>query len=267
MGQTADRFEEVLEEHSIIHHHMIRGLKAKGLMDGVFLYGPPATGKSTMATMGVDCVDHTIAKDESTQEVFGHYIKQVVRDASGTPVAEEFVWHDGPATIAYRQGKGLVLNEVQFVDSWGKMYALTDTRPNACLTLPTGEVVKRHPKFWCVFTSNSDPSEVLPEGMLSRFPRQIRVATPTPEALESLGDERLAELVLNTYLSREKGRRAGKGGNDEIPIDFRKAQAFIADVKAITFDLAVELHFPDRVDEFKTAYQLGPAAVVKAAKK
>src|SRR3990167_692383 len=77
----------------------------------VLLYGPPATGKTTYAAsyLGLALPDDdrrplslTLSDDSSVSDVLGMYI----------PGNRSFIWRDGPAVRAWRDGIGLILNEI-----------------------------------------------------------------------------------------------------------------------------------------------------------
>ena len=74
----------------------------------VLLYGPPGSGKTTIAdtVLREFCgrVYHqTLTEETSPAEGIGHYIAK----------GGDFLWHDGPMVSAWREpGFGLVLNEL-----------------------------------------------------------------------------------------------------------------------------------------------------------
>ena len=74
----------------------------------LYLYGPPGIGKTYCAYTkgrldnGVYAV--TLTEDTPAAELRGHYM----------PKGNEMLWHDGPFTLAMREGSGLVINEISY---------------------------------------------------------------------------------------------------------------------------------------------------------
>lgn len=151
--------------------------------DRCLLYGPPGTGKSYAAThTGLRKAQSlyvvTLTDETPAAELRGHYVP---RDGN-------FIWQDGPAIAAWRNGGRLVVNEIQRAsgDVLGLLLALTDEPDVAGMTLPTGEYVAPAKGFACVGTMNGDPEEHLDEALRSRFAVTIRLEATHPEALKAL---------------------------------------------------------------------------------
>jgi len=159
----------------------------------VLLYGPPGTGKTTAATTS-DAVSLTLTEDTSVQELIGHYV----------PKGSEFAWHDGPATTAWRQGRRLVLNEVDKAAGsvLTALLALLDDVSIARLTLPTGETIRPLLTYTVVATSNIETPEELPEPLRDRFDASILIDTPHPVAIAKLPQD-LQQVCVNAYRSRD----------------------------------------------------------------
>ena len=81
----------------------------------------------------------TLTPDTPAAELRGHYI----------PVGSDFKWQDGPAISAWRYGGRLVVNEIDHAggDALSFLLVCLDSDSTACLTLPTGEMVRPHPQF------------------------------------------------------------------------------------------------------------------------
>jgi len=147
----------------------------------VLFYGPPATGKTfaamRKATKKRNIYSITVTPDMSMAEIRGHYI----------PKGQEFVWKDGVAITAWREGARLVINEIGDAgeDVLVFLHAILDDPDFAEYCLPTGETVKPHKDFQVVATTNHDPRK-LPEPLQDRFPVTIQVLVPNPEAIAAL---------------------------------------------------------------------------------
>jgi MoxR-like ATPase len=145
------------------------------------LYGPPGTGKSFAAhsaNLGSRTLySITLTPDTAAAELRGHYI----------PRGTEFVWQDGPAIKAWRTGGRLVVNEIDHAggDALSFLLNCLDSQETACLTLPTGEMVKPHPHFATVATMNGKPED-LPEALRDRFPVAIEITEAHPQGIDSL---------------------------------------------------------------------------------
>lgn len=165
------------------------------------LYGPPGTGKTTFAcAMGDPDGFYSISlSDGSTEaELRGHYI----------PTDGKFVWHDGPAMRAWREGKRLVINEIDHAPAevLSFLHAVLDDESVAKMTLPTGETVRPAKGFHAVATMNGNPDE-LPPPLRDRFPVCLEVSIPHPGAIASLPPN-MREAVKETALHDDPERRA-----------------------------------------------------------
>lgn len=146
------------------------------------LYGPPGTGKSHAAHQadvgGRKLYSITLTQDTPAAELRGHYV----------PNGDRFVWQDGPAISAWREGARLVINEIDHAggDCLSFLLALLDNPATAMLTLPTGETVRPADGFQCVATMNGQPDESLPPALRDRFPVCIQIEEAHPDAIASL---------------------------------------------------------------------------------
>ncbi len=157
------------------------------------LYGPPGTGKTHIATHhkvnpGKGLYVVTVTEETGAAELRGHYI----------PEGDRFVWKDGPAISAWREGARLVINEINRAssDCLTFLYALLDDPDFAKLTLPTGETVTPAEGFEVIATMNGVPDD-LPEALRDRFPVTVEVTEVHPAAVENLPED-LRELALAT---------------------------------------------------------------------
>ena len=166
------------------------------------LYGPPGTGKSHAAHTadrdGRPLFTVTMTPDTPAAELRGHYV----------PVGNEFRWQDGPAIRAWREGGRLVINEIDHAggDSLSFLLACLDSPETACLTLPTGELVRPSPNFQVVATMNGDPDEELPPALRDRFPVAIEITEAHPAGIASLPQD-LQMAATGSVLASDQSRR------------------------------------------------------------
>ena len=146
------------------------------------LYGPPGTGKSYAAHNadlgGRQLFSVTLTPETPSAELRGHYV----------PQGSQFVWQDGPAIKAWRFGGRFVINEIDHAggDALSFLLNALDSPETACLTLPTGELVKPHPQFQAVATMNGAPEDLPYSALRDRLPVQIEVDAIHPSAVETL---------------------------------------------------------------------------------
>lgn len=164
------------------------------------LYGPPGTGKTTAAVRAgspVSFYNVTLTDETPAAELRGHYI----------PVDGSFVWQDGPAMRAFREGVRLVLNEIDHAsgDALDFAHCLLDDPGIAAITLPTGETVHPAPGFTVVATMNGDPSD-LPPAIADRFAVAIEVTEPHPDAMAGL-PEAVQDAIRGTVGADDEDRR------------------------------------------------------------
>lgn len=153
--------------------------------DRVLLYGIPGTGKTTAGNKVEIEKDQriwnvTLAEEMPSAELRGHYHM----------VEGNFVWKDGPATAAFRQGGRLVLNEVDKAsgDVHTFLHNLLDDKDIAVLDLPNGDRITAHPNFKVVATMNGVPMD-LPEALRDRFAVNVNILGPHVNAITSLPED------------------------------------------------------------------------------
>ena len=167
----------------------------------LLLYGPPGTGKTFAAHSNLGdrtLYTVTLTPDSPAAELRGHYV----------PQGNQFIWQDGPAIKAWRLGGRLVLNEIDLAggDALSFLLNALDSSETACLTLPTGEMVRPHPRFQCVATMNGNPSEDLPAALRDRLSVCVKITDAHPEGLASLPQD-LQPAAKGTVLAKDPERR------------------------------------------------------------
>jgi MoxR-like ATPase len=166
------------------------------------LYGPPGTGK-TSAGVKIGLKDGqkvfvvTLTDETPMTELRGHYVM----------VDGAFVWQDGIAIMAWREGARLVLNELDHAggDVQSFLHVVLDDPELASLTLPTGEVVRPKAGFQVVATMNGNPED-LPFALRDRFPVALEINEVHPEAIGRLPAD-LQRAAKNTALSPDPERK------------------------------------------------------------
>lgn len=159
----------------------------------ILLYGPTGTGKTTFAIKeagkGKSVHPITVTEDMSVAELIGHWI----------PKGQEFVWHDGPAIRAWRDGGVLILNEIDLASGsvLTALMSILDDLEIALLELPNNDIVSPKSSFICVATMNGTIDN-LPEPLRDRFDIIIKISEPHPEALETLPNS-LRKIAKNSY--------------------------------------------------------------------
>lgn len=185
---------------------------AKRGVDRVLLYGPPGTGKTTVAVdSAVKAYPVTLHPEMSAQELIGHFV----------PKGDEFVWHDGPALRALREGVPLVLNEVDKASGsvMTALYSLCDDHDVMKMTLPNGEVITPADGYKVYATMNGF-LDALPDAIRDRFSVRINAEMPHPDALKTLSSN-IRKAVENSYESRMQGSEPEAGF-----VSLREAMAF-----------------------------------------
>lgn len=164
------------------------------------LYGKPGSGKTYAAHNadlgGRQLFSVTMTPETPSAELRGHYV----------PQGSQFVWMDGPAIKAWRFGGRFVINEIDHggPDALSFLLNCLDSQETACLTLPTGEMVKPHPQFQAVATMNGSPDE-LPLAIVDRCPICIEVNALHPSAVETLPHD-LRTVALGSALADDDRR-------------------------------------------------------------
>lgn len=212
----------------------------------VLLYGPPGTGKTHLAeTEGFRTPDQsyysiTLTEDTPASELRGHFV----------PKGQEFVWHDGPAVRAWREGARLIVNEVDRAsqDVWSFLLSILDDPTVAAETLPTGELVKPTEGFHAIGTMNGEPHE-LTEALADRFAVRVKISEPNPAALKR----------LSTPSLRKAAHIAASNPNFDQRIGLRRWFAYDALTQHLSADMAGFFVFGERAPEIVRSLKVADA--------
>lgn len=209
-------------------------------VDRLLLYGPPGTGKTTGAVR--DCKKGyymvTLHEDSSVAEMLGHWI----------PQGDKFIWHDGVAIRAWKEGKPLIINEVDLASGpvMTFLHSILDDKELAHQTLPNGETVHRQEGFKCIATMNGRPED-LSGALADRFEVSLDIDKPSKAAIEALPED-LREPLVSLYSNK-----------DDVKITYREIVAFSILRKQIG-DNAYEIIFKENHKDFKDLLKLGRRA-------
>ncbi|EPA5448564.1 AAA family ATPase [Vibrio fluvialis] len=122
--------------------------------DGLMITGPTGCGKTSaveqvLARLNYPAQSYTCGGSTEYMDLVGQY----------TLVNGNTVWMDGVLTTAMREGHVLILNEIDLVDpaELANLNAILEGAP-LVITQLNGEIVRPHPAFRLIATSNSNGS-------------------------------------------------------------------------------------------------------------
>lgn len=122
--------------------------------DGLLITGPTGCGKTSaveqvLARLHYPVQSYTCGGSTEYMDLVGQY----------TLVNGDTVWMDGVLTIAMREGHVLLLNEIDLVDpaELANLNAILEGAPLVISQL-NGQIVRPHPNFRLIATSNSNGS-------------------------------------------------------------------------------------------------------------
>lgn len=187
----------------------------------ILLFGPPRTGKSSIGyELFTNPERVTLHKQAPTDDLLGGYAL-----IEGTTK-----WQDGPAIRAMRNGKTLVLDEIDQHSPECRciLHALMDDPPG--ITLPSGERVNAVKGYCVIATTNQMPS-ALPPAILDRFDLILLANTLSKGLKDRLGTlSKQAEAVVgrdkayswkrpasvNFFIAAAKLRKRGLSDRDIV---------------------------------------------------
>lgn len=163
----------------------------------ILVWGPKGLAKSRHSQTILGHHHMVVAQvslndDIAVQELMGHYV----------PKGDHFDWHNGPVMEAYKQGHGLVINELGRASGavQDMFLAILDDPSVSLITLPNGEHVRPGKGFQVIATSNHDPN-MMDEALVDRFDTIIQVDRPHPDLIKHLDSllEGLGNLINDSY--------------------------------------------------------------------
>lgn len=146
---------------------------ANGAIFSMLFEGESGTGKSTAARViasrcGLPFVAINCSTNIEEADIFGTMIPNPEKNSVDDP---EFIWKDGPLTKAIRYGYVGIIEELGFgrPGVLGKINSLLDESRQ--IDLPNGEVLKCHPNFRIIATTNIgyEGTNRLNKALVNRF--------------------------------------------------------------------------------------------------
>lgn len=166
------------------------------LITSLCLWGQPSTGKSSWAP-------YRFRRDQCEIMPLNEQVDQFALLGSLLPAVEDgrptIRWHDGPAARAVREGKILVLDEIDQASPELRplLHALTECDPKQIrVRCADGSYITPAPGYGVVATSNASPDR-LPESLQTRF-LAINIKSPAPGLLDHLGPD-MAEFFKAAF--------------------------------------------------------------------
>ena len=219
-------------------------------VDKVLLYGAPGIGK-TFAGLFYGDVARGAERLTCTEDMTSFNV------GGGMSIASDgsFVWQDGAALRAWKNGSRLIVDEIDKAggDVFAELLAFTDTVDSASFTvLSTGEVFRPQPGFSVVMTSNIEHPDELPPALKDRFSCAIQINAPHPAALMRFPENQ--RMLAATLVSGKPGQR----------VSLRQMQLFNQLIKdsAFTIERAARIAFNDTMAaQIVQALQVGTLSV------
>jgi MoxR-like ATPase len=163
----------------------------------MILFGPPGTGKTfaglNYGNVSAGAFRLVCTEDMTNLDVTGGFM----------PADGGFQWLDGSALKAWNgdglNGGRLVVDEIDKAggDVFATLLSMLDSEESAEWEHPvTGRTHKPKPGFSAIMTTNVEEMQDLPQALIDRFPVQIRIDAPHPDALANLSRD-LHNIAMN----------------------------------------------------------------------
>lgn len=171
---------------------VVKGV-ANGTVYSMLFEGESGTGKSTAARViasrcGIPFVALNCSTNIEEADIFGSMIPNPTKKSAEDP---EFIWQDGPLTKAIRYGYVGIIEELGFgrPGVLGKINSLLDESRQ--IDLPNGEVLKAHPNFRIIATTNIgyEGTNRLNKALVNRF--------EICKKFVDLDEKEMKEVILN----------------------------------------------------------------------
>lgn len=214
----------------------------------VYLWGPPGIGKTYTAKSILGGYVITMSEDMVLQELLGTWIP-----------GDRWTFVKGAFVLALEQSS-LIINEIDKASFSVKdaLLAILDSSESCEIVLPNSEVVRPHPEFKTVITSNQPPDS-LDIALQDRFDVVLYVNVPHPNAIERIREAcKSVEQKVEGCNIRKFADVVNKSWKDpERGISIRKAFSFINLIqKGIDIDAAGMAVFQGEFEEIKTLLQI-----------
>lgn len=230
---------KMYEKKIVTTWNIVENIVSNQVITRILLMGIPGTGKTTFACKQGEksgFYSVTLHEDSSIADLLGMWI----------PKGREFIYNDGYGLKAMKEGKVLVINEIDHSSPavLTLCLQLLDDPQVARINSPGGEVVIPKPGYIVIATMNSK-AEDLPLPLLDRFDVKIEINEPHPEAINSLPQD-LREFVSNSYSLNPPN------------VTFREVVAYSKLRNVVTEDIALKVIFGNRGDDVKATLKIGP---------
>lgn len=217
----------------------------------VLIYGPTGPGKTS--SVEAWCASRniklaTVSGNASLEpsQMFGKM----------TMVNGQWVWIDGPVTDVVRNGGGLLLDEVNFINPkiYTTLYPLAGAQKTLQLLDHMGETIQAHPDLTIFATMNPDYIGTTPLNYAFRNRFDIQIPWDYDDKVEAKLVKSKALLTLARQLRVEAAK-----GQYETPISTNMLMEFEQFVDGLSYEFAVEnfiAHFStDEVASVRLVFQ------------
>ena len=152
-------------------------------------------------------------------EIIAEMVQRVMKEVAKSSSGKNFTYIESGLIKAARMGYCFEIQEIGCVLRPGVavgLNALLETGGNAFITLPTGEVIKKHPDCTFIFTSNDEYEGCcnLNQSVLDRMSLVYRIENPPKTAMKerimsrlSFPDEKILERMIDVIYDISKAAK------------------------------------------------------------